>query len=97
MHDEFPSPIDGTPATSLRRVVWVVIAGFLLAFALNPESLGRWAYMLDDSTAVRPIQVAAGATSDAAAALWQCAGLPVPYDKLRDVSQRGRLIIGANR
>ena len=95
MRIEFPSPVDGTPKASLRRTLVVVITGFPLAFALNPGSMGRWAYMLNDSEGVRLVQSAAEAASNHAILAWRSAGLAVPYDALRDLSQRARAAIGA--
>jgi hypothetical protein len=96
MRNKCPSPIDATPRASLYRTIMVVITGFALAFALNPGSLGRWDYMLNDSAAVRPVQVVADAVSDATAATWRSAGLQVPYDVLRDLAHRARLMVGAS-
>ena len=96
MEHKTPSPIDGTPSASLRKTVLVVVTGFALAFALDPGSVGRWGYMLNDSEAVRPVQAAATAVSDAANAVWADAGLVAPFEALRTLSQRGRVMIGAN-
>ena len=96
MDHQAPSPIDGTPSASLSKTILVVVAAFALGFALDPGSLGRWGYMLNDSEAVQPVQAAAAALSDAAAAVWGDVGLAVPFEALRAVSQRGRVMIGAN-
>lgn len=95
MQHEASSPVDGTPSATLQRTVLVIVLGFVLALALNPGSAGRWGYMLDDSAAVRPLQVAAETASKTGSVPWHIAGLPVPYDLFRELSRRARPTIGA--
>jgi hypothetical protein len=90
------SPLEHTPSSKVRHVVIVVSIGAAVALLLNPGSLGRWAYMLNETAWNRPLVVVSQRMSDIGSGTYTHLGVLVPFDAMAHVGTWLRTFLPAN-